>query len=97
MNEIERKARELLGAELDAMRFPAMAAEVRDESGYNSLGQAMVRAVAAAITPDKTMVEMPGLGFSMPRWVLQSALDIGAYMDDRHPGDWKLGPIQKRG
>jgi hypothetical protein len=51
MTDIEKRARELLAAELDAIRFPAMAAEIRDETGYNSCGAAMVRAVVAAITP----------------------------------------------
>lgn len=57
MSGIEKRARELLAAELDAIRFPAMASEIRDESGYNSCGAAMVRAVVAAITPQWRPIE----------------------------------------
>lgn len=46
---LEQRARELLARELDAIRFPAMAAEIRDESGYNTCGAAMVRVVTAAL------------------------------------------------
>lgn len=59
MSDIEKRARELLAAELDAISFPAMAAEIRDESGYNSCGAAMVRAVAAAIKPPEGYVLVP--------------------------------------
>lgn len=47
--DVEQRARELLARELDEIRFPAMAAEIRDETGYNTLGAAMVRVVAAVL------------------------------------------------
>lgn len=43
------EARELLAAELDAIGFPSMAAEVRDPEGDNTLGVAMVRVVSRAL------------------------------------------------
>jgi hypothetical protein len=46
----EQRARELLAAELDAIQFPAMAAEIRDPDGYNTLGAAMVRVLARALS-----------------------------------------------
>lgn len=45
----EAKVRELLAAELEAEGYPSMAEQIRDESGYNTLGLTMVRVITSVL------------------------------------------------
>lgn len=57
MNDIEKRARELLSDELEKISFWSMAAEVRDVDGENTIGQVMVRVVVAALTAQWQPIE----------------------------------------
>jgi hypothetical protein len=87
--DVEQRARELLARELDAIRFPAMAAEIRDTTGYNTLGAAMVRVVTAALRQPAQVGAGPDGWVLVPREPTEQMIEAAMQREDDEPlSDW---------